>query len=500
MRAPRSALPALILTALFGAGIAPAAGGSGDAPRLDWLLSDGSVTWELALTPRSGLDETPRALLAPPWFPPLPQLELELIEGGQRALDDFEGKLLILSFWAIWCEPCAVELPWLQKLYLDERENGLDVLTVNVNDPDDAALQFAWALNLVLPIARYGKHLDDAFEVRALPTVILIDRNGRVRGRWSGHRPEDEPKIADRVRTLLDEDAGPPAEQIAEVLSGHGRLAVRWSRRLPASPAGLARLPGGGGLLATVGRELMVLGPDGGTIERLRAPIGTGQLRTGALETEGSIAGIGFRRGATRVVPLVLGGGESVAWEAPAPVLDLEFGPSRKGAKPDLLLATTAGLHRVGLDGAPIDRREELGSLRAVAVTGSGQVVVLDSSGRTTWLDADLETLESRETSPSASVLVAAGGLAEGIGVAPAAVVAATAGRFLAEEGGQIALATEDHLVLLDAVSAEELFRARWPKISLLAAADLNGDGREELMVGSGKRITVLEARPSPQP
>ena len=57
-----------------------------------------------------------------------------------------------------------------------------------------------------------------------------------------------------------------------------------------------------------------------------------------------------------------------------------------------------------------------------------------------------------------------------------------------------MALSFDDRLVIVDSTSGAEAFAARWPGIGPLASGDLTGDGREELVVGSGKRITVLRA------
>ena len=520
-------------------------------PRLEWVRSDGTIAWSVGLTAGDGreerlarslvasgeavearsplaralalgagetawelwteigegdvpgLDTAPSSLLGQLWFPPVPDIEVELIDGGRRRLRDFDGKALLLAFWAVWCEPCAEELPSLQALQDAERENGLDILTVNMNDPDDAAQQFAWALDLRMPIARYSTPIEDAFHVRALPTVIVLDRNGRLRKRWSGRRTGAEHKIAEVVRTLLDDATPQPEEQVAEVLSGRGRLDVRWTRRLPAAVEGLAPLPGdaeaGPRLAVGAGRELVVFGPEGLVTERRPAAAGSGQLRSADREIDaGRYALIGFRRGATRVVRLAPDGEAGVRWETPAPLLDVAFEPVREATPPALWLATTTGLHRVGVDGKGLGAREDLGVLRAVAVTRSGLGAVLDSAGRLTWLDGALETVRTQDTSSSSSVLVSARGLADGVGVAPSTVTSASVGRFLNEDAVQVALAAAGQLVLLDLASGAERFRARWPELGILAAGDLDGDGRDELIVGSGRRLTMLVAGKRP--
>ncbi len=488
MRRVCTAVAAIAWFGLFGSGVA--AGES--LPRLDWVRGDGTIAWSVELTAGDGPGPVePSGLSGPLWFPPVPDVRVELIGGGGRRLRDFDGKALLLAFWAVWCEPCAEELPMLQALQEAERENGLDVLTVNVKDSDEAARQFAWALDLRMPIARYSQPLDDAFHVRALPTTMVFDRHGRLRRRWSTRRARTDQEIAEVVRTLLDDAVPQPEETVAQVLSGRGRLDVRWTRGLPASMEGLAPLrsdaESGSGFVAVGGRELVVFDSEGLVTERRPAPHGSGRLRAA------DRALIGFRRGATRVVRIDPDGEPGASWEAPAPVLDIAFERGREGASPALLLATTNGLHRVGLDGTRLDAREELGTLRAVAATRSELWAVLDVDGRLTWLNGALETVRAQETSSSSSsVLVSARGLADGVGVASVEVTSASVGRFLDGDAAQVALVVSSQLVVLDLASGAERFRARWPDLGTLAAIDLDGDGRHELIVSSGRRLTCL--------
>ena len=76
----------------------------------------------------------------------------------------------------------------------------------------------------------------------------------------------------------------------------------------------------------------------------------------------------------------------------------------------------------------------------------------------------------------------------------PEELVASVAGRFTRAGGVEIAVATADMLIVLDATSGRERFRASWPGLTSLARGDLDGDGYDELLVGSGRRVTALGA------
>jgi hypothetical protein len=359
-----------------------------------------------------------------------------------------------------------------------------------MKDAPDEARRFAWALNVRLPIARYTPEMDEVFNIRALPTVIVVDRNRRVRGRWSNAQEETRQKIDKLVLELLDEVEPPSRASVATVLRGSGRLAMRWSRHLPGRIEGLALLPGNqtadATLVAALGREL------GRFTERKPAARGVGRLAAGGADL------VGYRRGGVRVVTVHRNGDAGRGWDAPAPVLDLRFPHTPVSGGAELMLATTSGLHRVDLRGKQLAGRPDLGSLRSVAFDGEAPVG-LDSTGKLIWLDAGLETLRS-DGAPSPAVwLVSSEGEHGGVGAATAGVTSSAVGRFLGGESFQLALAVEEQLVLLDIVSGEERFRARWPRIGLLAGGDLDGDGREELIVGSGRRLSVLEPGADPE-
>jgi hypothetical protein len=108
------------------------------------------------------------------------------------------------------------------------------------------------------------------------------------------------------------------------------------------------------------------------------------------------------------------------------------------------------------------------------------------------WLARDLRTLREWQAPTGSRRLVKAPDPAEGVGLGPAEVVAVAAGNLLADGALQVAVAAADRLLVVELDSGRVRFRARWPGIAALVAGDLNDDGRDELIVGSGKRVTVL--------
>jgi thiol-disulfide isomerase/thioredoxin len=474
-----------------------------DQPRFAWYGDDGTERWSAALARASGagsvVDSRGEPLHARPWYPLLPAAEVGLMDGETVRLDAYSGQVLVLSFWATWCAPCRDELPWLQRFYEAERDRGLAVLTVNMQEPDDVALRFARELDLRLPIARYGGPLEDALRVRSLPTVIVVDRERRIRARFDANTGGVERRIADLTRGLLEEtpEQGP---EIARVLLGGGGLVVHWSRTAVATVRGLAVLaaaePGERQVVAATGWEVVGYDAQGKVLGTRRAGPGVDRLTLGRVE-QGPPPMLGFRPASDRVVPIEFDGESGPAWRAPAPVFDLRIVPAPGGAAPTALLATLVGLHRVGLDGGPVASRDDLGLVVQVGEV-SGRTIALGGDGRLSWLDGDLSTIREMQVRPGSRLLVTLPDEAEGFGVGPASVEVAAVGQLLTGGGAHVALATAGQLVVFDLSSGRERFRADWPQIAALAAGDLDGDGRDELFVGSGGRVTALQATSEP--
>jgi thiol-disulfide isomerase/thioredoxin len=465
----------------------------GVAASVSWHRDDGTQVWSVPLVPPA--DRAASPLHAPRFFPKLPPVLAELIDGTRLDFREFKGKVVLIDFWASWCTPCARQLPELQAFYDAEHDNGLDVLTVHADETDDIARRFARARNVTLPIARYSADIRDAFRISGLPTVVVADREGNIRRRFTSGAASTKEQLEEFVRELLEEPADPGPE-IAGVLSGEGLLRVRWSRRLKETVLGLAVLhqsdPPERRVVAATGWEIAGFGVDGDQVISRRVGPGVDRLRSAG--DSSPIVLFGFRPAGERVVRIPLGGEDDQTWDSPARLLDLYVEPQRFDGPSGLLLATIDGLHRVGLDGSPISSRRDLGLVVDLAGLGA-ETLLLDGDGELHRLDHELKTLDHWPAPAGSRVLVSVPDLAPGVGLAPVSVLGFAAGRMLGGDGKQLALAYDDQLVLVDLETGLERFRARWPRIAALAADDLDGDGRTELIVGSGKRVTVLTSR-----
>lgn len=130
--------------------------------------------------------------------------------GAEKRLSDHLGQIVLLNFWATWCIPCVKEMPALLRLqqrWQAENTPAL-VLPISLDRAGLAKVQEFYAQHKLagLPLRNdKGGAAGRAFNLRGLPTSILIDRKGREIGRFEGDAPWDGPEAAALFQALLAE-------------------------------------------------------------------------------------------------------------------------------------------------------------------------------------------------------------------------------------------------------------------------------------------------------
>lgn len=122
-------------------------------------------------------------------------------------LQDHAGKVVYVDFWASWCVPCRKSFPWLQKLRADHGDQGLAVLTVNLDRDRAAAEAFlakAGAEDMPVIYDPDGT-IASAFGVEAMPTSYLYGRDGVLRSRHEGFQAKQAAELEDTLKELLAE-------------------------------------------------------------------------------------------------------------------------------------------------------------------------------------------------------------------------------------------------------------------------------------------------------
>ncbi len=143
------------------------------------------------------------------------------LKGRFWSSEALQGKVVLITFWASWCGQCTQEMPLLEALQREYAADGLQILTVAIDDDAASVSAFVHAADLSLPVIydRYGE-LKQMFAITTLPSTYLIDRNGRQRRildpatrQWTnfvaGPRAWNNTRTRQFMATLLDES--PPA-------------------------------------------------------------------------------------------------------------------------------------------------------------------------------------------------------------------------------------------------------------------------------------------------
>jgi peroxiredoxin len=112
---------------------------------------------------------------------PAPSFALESVEGSQVRLEDQRGKVVLVNFWATWCVPCRAEMPEIESAYRSYRDQGFEVLAVNVFESPVEIQPFMSELDLSFPaLLDSDGAVSRLYRARGLPSSFLIDRQGVV--------------------------------------------------------------------------------------------------------------------------------------------------------------------------------------------------------------------------------------------------------------------------------------------------------------------------------
>jgi outer membrane lipoprotein-sorting protein/peroxiredoxin len=107
--------------------------------------------------------------------------KLRSLDGTEFSLQALRGKVVLLDFWATWCGPCRRDMPALERIYSEFGDRGLVMLGMNVGEDRGAVSMFLAANKLSYPIVLAGQmEMLESYSVTAFPTVVLIDREGKI--------------------------------------------------------------------------------------------------------------------------------------------------------------------------------------------------------------------------------------------------------------------------------------------------------------------------------
>ena len=192
---------------------------TGSRPRLPWaaeLLLATLVAWLPPTVTAASIAEQLQALQldAPRQRLPAPLFELSDSQGQRISLVNYRGQVVLLNFWATFCQPCRDEMPAIAALENEFSEQGLVVLAIAVDRGSPKAVQKfiqQYGIGFGVPLDPDGS-VRNAYEIEALPTSYLIGKDGRFIARAVGDRAWNSSEFRSLIAALLAETNMPEAE------------------------------------------------------------------------------------------------------------------------------------------------------------------------------------------------------------------------------------------------------------------------------------------------
>jgi len=129
---------------------------------------------------------------------------LPLLNGGSASLSSYKGKVLILNFWATWCPPCRAEMPSMETLYRRFKNQGLEILAVDLGEDPATVQQFIRQNSYTFPVLLdKDNKVNPLYGIRSIPTTYIIDREGKIISVIVGSIRWDNPRVIAAFEALL---------------------------------------------------------------------------------------------------------------------------------------------------------------------------------------------------------------------------------------------------------------------------------------------------------
>jgi peroxiredoxin len=126
--------------------------------------------------------------------------------GEEVRLSDFRGKLILLNFWATWCGPCREEMPSMEKLYQEFKDQNFVILAISIDQEEAGVVaHFVDAYHLSFPILLDPRQATTStYAVNSIPTTYVVDPNGVIIGGARGSRNWESEAARNLIKTLLE--------------------------------------------------------------------------------------------------------------------------------------------------------------------------------------------------------------------------------------------------------------------------------------------------------
>jgi len=169
---------------------------------LAWTTINAEMPW--LLDPQSQVRPPSGAACPADAKPAKLNFTLKDVNNVDVKLSSYKGKVILLDFWATWCGPCKVEIPWFIEFQQKYGKDGLQVVGVSVDDSLAKLKPYVTDMKMSYPVLQGLGHdnvLDAFSPMPALPTTLLISRDGKICGKHVGMASKETFESA--IKSLL---------------------------------------------------------------------------------------------------------------------------------------------------------------------------------------------------------------------------------------------------------------------------------------------------------
>lgn len=135
-----------------------------------------------------------------------PDFKLADLDGETHSLASYQGKPLIINFWATWCPPCRAELPSMNRAWQKIKGEGINMIAVNVGESEDTVFAFMgqYPIDFTVLLDETGEIINQ-WPIKGLPTTFVLNKEGKLVYRAIGGRAWDSDELLNMVRQLKSE-------------------------------------------------------------------------------------------------------------------------------------------------------------------------------------------------------------------------------------------------------------------------------------------------------
>jgi peroxiredoxin len=128
---------------------------------------------------------------------------LKDLDGKTVRLADYQGKVVLLEFWATWCGPCKQSMPELQRLYDEYQDRGFELIAVSLDESVSAVRTFVEEYRLSFTVVIDDADVNSAYGVFSIPTTFILDKSGQVVRKHLGFAPGLFDSFSEEIEALL---------------------------------------------------------------------------------------------------------------------------------------------------------------------------------------------------------------------------------------------------------------------------------------------------------